>query len=185
MNLFSHTDEALFQLLKNGDQAALANLYYRYGRMVYSLSLKILKNPQDAEDLTQEIFLSLWANADRNTTIRRCTGYLTSMTRSRAIDKIRKRGSEINLLERCGRAESIHQLELPLEQVMTEEEATRAQQALDSLSQIQRQILELAYRQGMSQRQIAQFLGIPLGTVKSHTRLGLIKLRQMLSLHVH
>ncbi|MGF1574993.1 MAG: sigma-70 family RNA polymerase sigma factor [Cyanophyceae cyanobacterium] len=183
METFSHSDEALFKLLEKGDQTALANLYDRYGRMVYGLSLKMLKNPQEAEDLTQEIFLSLWTNAERNTNIRRCISYLATLTRSRAIDKIRKRGTQLNLLERWGRAESIYETERPLEQAMTQEQATHVQQALNYLSQVQRQVIELAYNQGMSQSEIAQFLGIPLGTVKSHTRLGLIKLRQVLTLH--
>ncbi len=175
------TDEELFNALKARDQAALAALYDRHSRMVYGLGLKILKNPQEAEDLTQEIFLSLWKNAERNPDCRHCVSYLVTMTRSRSIDKIRKRGRQLKLLERWGRSEKTSQTTaLPLDQALTGERSEQVRQALTQLPDPQRQVIELAYNQGLSQSEIANQLNLPLGTVKTRTRQGLLKLRQIL-----
>lgn len=175
------TDEELFNALKARDQAALASLYDRYSRMVYGLGLKILKNPQEAEDLTQEIFLSLWKNAERNPDCRHCVSYLVTMTRSRSIDKIRKRGRQLKLLERWGRSEKTSQTTaLPLDQALTGERSEQVRQALTQLPDPQRQVIELAYNQGLSQSEIASQLNLPLGTVKTRTRQGLLKLRRIL-----
>ncbi len=176
------TDEELFNALKARDQAALAALYDRHSRMVYGLGLKILKNPQEAEDLTQEIFLSLWKNAERNPDCRHCVSYLVTMTRSRSIDKIRKRGRQLKVLERWGRSEKTSETSaLPLDQALTGERSEQVRQALSQLPDPQRQVIELAYNQGLSQSEIASQLNLPLGTVKTRTRQGLLKLRQILT----
>lgn len=175
------TDEELFSALKARDQTALATLYDRHGRMVYGLSLKILKNPQEAEDLTQEIFLALWKNAERNPDCRHCVSYLVTMTRSRSIDKIRKRGRQLKLLERWGRSERTHESAIPLDHVLTGERSEQVRDALTQLPEPQRAVIEMAYNQGLSQVEIAQQLQLPLGTVKTRTRQGLIKLRRLLT----
>lgn len=177
----SPSDEDLFRALKTGDQGALAVLYDRHSRMVYGLGLKILKSPQEAEDLTQEIFLSLWKNAARNPDCRRCLSYLAILTRSRAIDKLRKRGRQHDLVNRWGRAESTLNTPHPMEQALSGERSEHVRQALAQLPDVQRQIIELAYDQGLSQSQIAQQLNLPLGTVKTHTRQGFLKMRRLLA----
>lgn len=84
----SLTDEALFDALKKGNSYALNVLFNRYGRLVYGLALKILGNSQEAEDLTQDVFLALWRNASRYPDCRYFVRYLVSMTRSRSLDKL-------------------------------------------------------------------------------------------------
>ncbi|PAX51856.1 sigma-70 family RNA polymerase sigma factor [Brunnivagina elsteri] len=175
------TDEALFVALKNGDAAALSVLFQRHGRLVYGLALKILANPQEAEDLTQEIFLTLWRKASTNPDCRFFVRYLVTITRSRAIDKLRDRTRRLKLVEKVGTmSNDITPEPTPVEKVSNAERSQRVNHALSELSEKQRQVIELAYNQGLSQSQIATQLDIPLGTVKTNTRQGLLKLRQIL-----
>ncbi|NJM17742.1 MAG: sigma-70 family RNA polymerase sigma factor [Richelia sp. RM2_1_2] len=175
------TDEALFAALKNGDSAALSILFQRHGRLVYGLALKILVNPQEAEDLTQEIFLTLWRKASTNPDCRFFVRYLVTITRSRAIDKIRARTRQLKLVEKVGKmSNNIVPEPTPVEQASFAERSQKVNHAMSELPEKQRQVIELAYNQGLSQSEIAKKLDIPLGTVKTSTRQGLLKLKRIL-----
>jgi RNA polymerase sigma-70 factor (ECF subfamily) len=175
------TDEALFVALKNGDAAALSILFQRHGRLVYGLALKILANSQEAEDLTQEIFLTLWRKASTNPDCRFFVRYLVTITRTRAIDKIRARNRQLKLVEKIETmTNDVTPEATPVEQASLAERAQRINNALQQLSDKQRQVIELAYNQGLSQSEIAKQLDVPLGTVKTCTRQGLLKLKRML-----
>lgn len=176
------TDAELFQALKTRQPEALGILYERYGSLVYGVALKILKNSQEAEDLTQENFLALWRHVAYNPEHGYFIRYLITMTRSRAIDKIRSRGSNLKLLQRWRQTitaeTSSHNS--PFEQASLTERSQHVRSALAQLSQQQRQVLEMAYDEGLSQSEIAQKLDIPLGTVKTWTRQGLLRLKPIL-----
>jgi RNA polymerase sigma-70 factor, ECF subfamily len=176
------TDEALFEMLKRRDSSALRVLFNRHSRLVYGLALKILGSTQEAEDLTQEIFLALWRNATRNPECRYFVRYLVTMTKSRAIDKLRARSRYRRLVERWGESSATEATPgpTPLEQAALTERSHRIRAALGQLPEKQRQVIEMAYNQGFSQSEIAQKLNIPLGTVKTNTRQGLLKLKQIL-----
>ncbi len=178
----STTDEALFVALKNGDSSALSILFNRHGRLVYGLALKILANSQEAEDLTQEIFLTLWRKASSNPDCRFFVRYLVTVTRSRAIDKLRDRNRQLKLVERWGQTMSNEATPspTPVEQATFAERSGRIYKALRQLPEKQRQVIELAYNQGLSQSEIAKQIDIPLGTVKTCTRQGLLKLKRIL-----
>ncbi|MBE9201520.1 MULTISPECIES: sigma-70 family RNA polymerase sigma factor [unclassified Nodularia (in: cyanobacteria)] len=180
--LSSATDEALFVALKNGDSSALSILFNRHGRLVYGLALKILANSQEAEDLTQEIFLTLWRKASSNPDCRFFVRYLVTVTRSRAIDKLRDRHRQLKLVERWGQTMSSQATPspTPVEQATFAERSGRIYNALKQLPEKQRQVIELAYNQGLSQSEIAKQIDIPLGTVKTCTRQGLLKLKRIL-----
>ncbi|WP_414551756.1 sigma-70 family RNA polymerase sigma factor [Anabaena sp. CCY 0017] len=180
--LSSATDEALFVALKNGDSSALSILFNRHGRLVYGLALKILANSQEAEDLTQEIFLTLWRKASSNPDCRFFVRYLVTVTRSRAIDKLRDRNRQLKLVERWGQTMSNEATPspTPVEQATFVERSGRIYKALRQLPEKQRQVIELAYNQGLSQSEIAKQIDIPLGTVKTCTRQGLLKLKRIL-----
>jgi RNA polymerase sigma-70 factor, ECF subfamily len=141
-----------------------------------------LANPQEAEDLTQEIFLSLWHNAAKNPECRYFVRYLVTMTKSRAIDKLRARSRHLKLVERWGQSMTTEATPdpTPLEQATLTERSQRIRTALDQLPEKQRRVIEMAYDQGFSQSEIAHRLDIPLGTVKTNTRQGLLKLKQIL-----
>jgi RNA polymerase sigma-70 factor, ECF subfamily len=179
--LSSSSDAELLDDLKAKQPAALARLYERYGSLVYGVALKVLQNQPEAEDLTQEIFLSLWqrpVDRDKHGHLLR---YLITMTRSRAIDKLRSRSRILNLVQRWGQNVTVATPEhTPVEQAVVNERSQQVRQALTQLSDQQRQVIELAYDVGLSQTEIAQQLDKPLGTVKSWTRQGLLKLKQLL-----
>lgn len=175
------TDIELFHALKAGQSSALGTLYDRYGRLVYGLALRVLRNSQEAEDLTQEIFLNLWHKASYNPARGSLSSYLTILTRSRAIDKIRSRGTRIKFLERWSQTMSIQTgSPTPFEQAALKERSQCVQNALLQLPQNHRQVLEMAYYESLSQSEIAKELDVPLGTVKTWARQGLLKLRQPL-----
>ena len=175
------TDAELFQALKTRQPEALSILYERYGSLVYGVALKILKNSQEAEDLTQEIFLALWRHVTYNPEHGYFIRYLITMTRSRAIDKIRSRGRNLKLLQRWGQTITTEtSSNSPIEQASLTERSQQVRSALAQLSQQQRQVLEMAYDEGLSQSEIAQKLDIPLGTVKTWTRQGLLRLKPIL-----
>jgi len=177
------TDEAVFATFKEGNIGALGILYNRYGLIVYRLANKMLSNSQEAEDLTQEVFLSLQARPNYQQKRGSFYSYLMMLTRSQAIDRLRKKTSWWKRWQNMGKmTELAHEISfsLPLEKVSTDERAKRVNEALEQLSAKQRQVLELAYYEGLSHTQIAQRLNLPLGTVKTHCRRGLLKLRETL-----
>lgn len=180
-NLAQETDAVLFQALQAGETSALAVIYDRYSSLVYGLSLRILTNAQEAEDLTQEIFLLLWRSNTYNPNRGSLSSFLSVLTRSRALDRLRSRSSKLKFLQRSQQTMTIEtDSNAPFEQISLSERQEFVRQALEKLPLKQRQVLELAYFQGHSHSEIAQQLDTPLGTVKTWARKGLLTLRQNL-----
>jgi RNA polymerase sigma-70 factor, ECF subfamily len=177
----SASDLELLVALAEGQVNALSILYDRYARLVYSLAFKILESSEEAEDITQEVFLTLWRRNTYNPERGSLSSFLTTMTRSRAIDKLRSKGARLRVLQRL---QGIVRTEIssptPLEQASVGERSQVIREALSQLSDTERQVLEIAYYEGLSQSEIAKRLNIPLGTVKTRSRQGLLKLRQTL-----
>ena len=181
--VINKTDEEIFVDFKKGNIAALGKLYDRYGLLVYRLIYKMLKNAQEAEDLTQEIFLNLQESPRFNPQRGSFYTYLTLLTRSRTIDRLRSKRSRGKFLQNPGKIKDLIERQKSLNSidiVSTEERAIQVKNALKTLSLNQRQILELSYYEGLTQSEIAKRLNIPLGTVKTHSRRGLLKLRKNL-----
>lgn len=175
------TDADLFLALKAGRVEALGALYDRYSNLVYGLALRVLSNSEEAEDVTQEIFLSLWHKDTYNPTRGSLSSFLVTMTRSRSIDRLRSRNTKLKFLQRWKRISTIEAASAnPLEQVSMNERSQIIRDALALLPDSERQVLEIAYFEGLSQSEIAKRLDTPLGTVKTRTRQGLLKLRQNL-----
>ncbi len=175
------TDTELYSSLQNGNSQALELLYNRYGSLVYTLALTMLKDCQEAEDLTQEVFLLLWNRQAYNPQRGSLSSYLTTVTRSRAIDRLRSRSAKYRLLNRCG--QTMHPSishNNPFEKASIEERREQVKQSLHQLPENHRRVLELAYYQGLSQTEISQKLGKPLGTIKTWARKGLLQLRDNL-----
>lgn len=177
----SAPDLELLAALAQGQVNALSILYDRYARLVYSLAFKILENSEEAEDITQDVFLTLWRRNTYNPERGSLSSFLTTMTRSRAIDKLRSKGARLRVLQRL---QSVVRTETssptPLEQASVGERSQLIREALSQLTDTERQVLEIAYYEGLSQSEIAKRLNIPLGTVKTRSRQGLLKLRQTL-----
>jgi RNA polymerase sigma-70 factor, ECF subfamily len=174
-------DAELLDGLAARHPTALSCLYKRYGSVVYGVALKMLQNQSEAEDLTQEIFLSLWQRPVDSNKQNHLLRYLIAMTRSRAIDKLRSRSRSLNFVQRLGQNVNAEAPSPnPSEQAILDERSQQVRQALTQLSDRQRQAIELAYDAGLSQSEIAQQLHQPLGSVKSWTRQGLLRLKQLL-----
>lgn len=172
-------DEDVVVALRQGQMQALDVLYDRHAKRVYSLACYLLSSPEEAEDLTQEIFLSLWQKDTYQPKRGALKTFLLTMTRSRALDRLRSQGSRSRFLQRWQRLAVSEQETLPpLESVSRNEQAYLLTEALNCLSDHERQVLEIAYYEGVSQSEIATRLNLPLGTVKSRVRQGLQKLRQ-------
>lgn len=174
-------DERLVGALAD-DPSALGLLYDRYGSLVYGLALAILTNRDEAEDLTQEIFLSLHDHNRAFDAARGSLGaYLTTLTRSRAIDKLRGGSRRVRILRSQWESEPVMPAPAtPMDEASSRETAVRVRQALGELPENERRALELFYYQGLTQAEIAERLGAPLGTVKSWCRRGLLGLRDVL-----
>jgi RNA polymerase sigma-70 factor, ECF subfamily len=182
MRLAEQSDLVLFEAMRSGNLPALDVLYDRYGDHVYRLGLRILHNSEEAADLTHDIFLSLWQNANYNPDRGSLIAFLTVMTRSRAINRLRQTRSQQKLAHNWGRntlalTTGKH---LFLEEISSEETSAKVREALQNIPENQRQVLEMAYFDGLSHREITEKLDIPLGTVKTWTRRGLIGLRRIL-----
>jgi RNA polymerase sigma-70 factor, ECF subfamily len=168
--------------IQQGDRAALEVLYDRYSALVYKLSLRILVDPEAAADLTQEIFLAFWNKPDKYQSDRASIAvFLSVMTRSQALNRLRSAKSQQQLVQRFGRMAMPDTGDNPnLDRATLEELAGRVKSALAELPNAQRQVLEMAYYEGLSQSDITEKTGVPLGTVKSRSRQGLLKLRELL-----
>jgi RNA polymerase sigma-70 factor (ECF subfamily) len=178
-------DEALLRLISSGRTEALAALYDRYGRLVYSLSLRIVGDGSAAEDLTQEVFLQVWRNATSYQPGRgKVLTWMTSITRYRAIDGLRRAGTRPPIqdlgesdMDALGGDPEPH----PEDAVTLAQERRRVQDAILLLPNEQRQAVLLAFFSGYSHSEIAELLDLPLGTVKTRIRLGMQKLRLLLA----
>ena len=176
------TDAQLYLALKAGQTAALGILYDRHAGLVYGIALKVLENPQEAEDLTQDIFLNFVKIGSYDPSRGSLRTYLAILTRSRAVDRVRSRSNTRELLQKWGHSrEEETATDSLLEKVSRSEQSQEVKAALAQLSDEQQQILRMAYYDGLSQSEIANQLEIPLGTVKARARRGLLKLRQALT----
>jgi RNA polymerase sigma-70 factor, ECF subfamily len=165
-----------------GDAEGLAALYARHGGLVYSLALRIVRDQGDAEDVTQEVFVQAWCQADRFDTRRgSVAAWLLTVTRTRAIDLLRRRRTRPQPARDAVEHEAWD--DAPPQDVLVEftERATAIRAALESLPLVQRLTIELAFFDGLTHTEIAEQLEIPLGTVKTRVRQGLSRLRDILA----
>ncbi|MEL6139563.1 MAG: sigma-70 family RNA polymerase sigma factor [Cyanobacteria bacterium J06628_6] len=178
-------DSALLAAIKDRQVEALQEMYRRHSRLVHGTALRILQTADDAEDLTQEIFLQLWQKPRYDASRGKLSTYLSLLTRSRALDRVRSRGAKSRLAHRWHHSQvSSAMTNNPLENAHQSEQVQRVRQALMTLTPTEREVLEIAYYEGLSQSQVAQRLNIPLGTVKTRSRTALKKLRRTLKDHL-
>lgn len=176
------TDIELYLALQAGQDVALGILYDRHAGLVYGIALKIMSNPQEAEDLTQDIFLNLAQGSSYEPSRGSLRTFLAILTRSRAIDRVRSRSKAREFFGQWrDNQEQPAATDSLFEQVSRSEQSQEVRAALSQLSDSQQQILQMAYYDGLSQSEIAKQLEIPLGTVKARARRGLLKLRQTLT----
>lgn len=176
------TDEQLVVLVARDESWALAELYDRYVRLVFSLAIKVLNDSGNAEEVVQEVFTKVWRgarafDADRG----KFSSWLIGITHHQCIDELRRRRvrpiseslAESPQIELASDDDPALAAELAFER-------TRIRSALERIPAEQRQVIELAFFEGLTHREIADRCGDPLGTVKTRVRLGMQKLRDIL-----
>jgi len=172
-------DTALINRMARGDADPVAELYDRHSRLLFGLILRILNDRSEAEEVLQEVFITVWHKAATyDVSLGSVTGWLVGIARNRAIDRLRTRKSRdqhVAAIEpMTGKAKSPEAGVLELEQ---QQAVTRA---LDALPAEQRALIEHAYFDGLSHTQLAARFRLPLGTVKTRIRAGMMALREQL-----
>ena len=166
--------------LRGGDSSALEDLYDRYTPLLYSVAMRILRSASDAEEAVQQAWVQVWKSAERYEPRRGpVAAWLLTVTRTRALDLYRSLSSR-KRAEGQVDPEPVNTPADPAGAATRGQLSERVRKALGSLPIQQRQVLEIAYFEGLSQSEIATRLGAPLGTVKSWTRQGLMRLRELL-----
>lgn len=175
------TDERVIDLIQSSSPEGIEVLYDRYGRLAHSLALRVLGDPGAAEDVVQESFLAIWRRAS---TFQHDRGslrtWVCSIVHHRSLDRLRGRSGRVRQELPIESAPQSSNLGDTWDAVAMDLEREEIRRVLDDLPAEQRQTIELAYFGGYSQSEIAQLMGVPLGTVKGRTRMALRKLRDRL-----
>jgi RNA polymerase sigma-70 factor (ECF subfamily) len=167
--------------IQGGDEGALAALYDRYGAILFGLIVRIVNSRPEAEDVLQQVFLQVWnRSADYSEARGRVFSWLVTMARSRAIDRMRALGVRDRAVVTATQAQNFTQAAVGESAVLRREQREVIRGLMESLSAEQREVLFLAYFEGLTQSEIAERINTPLGTVKTRMRTGLIKLRELL-----
>ncbi|MBO6525320.1 MAG: sigma-70 family RNA polymerase sigma factor [Balneolaceae bacterium] len=181
-------DRDLIRRIASKEPEALSMLYDHYNRLLFGLLKSILKKKEEAEDILQEVFTTIWEKADQFDA-ERGTAYtwIVSLTRNKAIDRLRSKVYK----EQKKQSTSLNDDDVfhplyseennPLENTILSDRAKRVYNALQNLSEKQRSVIQVAYFDGLSQSEISDEYDIPLGTVKTRMRDGMIKLRELLA----
>jgi RNA polymerase sigma-70 factor, ECF subfamily len=172
-------DVELLKWISSGDVTAFEILYERYGRAMFSLCLRLLHEPTEAEEVTQEAFLRVWCQATRYDPARGSAAtWLLTITHHLVIDHVRRRRNDAIPSSPHLDAATAVALDDPGDQAVTKVLGSQIRRAVRGLAPEQRQAIWLTHFAGFTQREVADALALPLGTVKSRVRLGLQNLRR-------
>lgn len=179
----------LMRRIKARDANALEELYDLYKRLLFGMVISIVKKREEAEDVLQEIFIKIWNKADSfNEDRGNVYSWIVTLARNKAIDRIRSRGYKTQQKQSVSIHEPLFSLEGdnydPMETTIFSDRAELVKKALDKIPEEQSEVIKIAYYRGMTQSEIADYLGIPLGTVKTRTRQGMIKLKRILENYI-
>jgi RNA polymerase sigma-70 factor (ECF subfamily) len=170
----------LLSLAGRGDQAAFSKLYDALAPLLHGVVLKVVRDPAQSEEVTQEAFIELWRLAPRYDSSRGSVkSWASTIAHRRAIDRVRSEQSGRDRTERDAQTRPIQSNDVA-EQVVANIDGTRVRKALERLTEIQRQAVELAYFGGHSYREVALLLDVAEGTIKTRIRDGMIRLRDEL-----
>lgn len=175
---------SLIQRVGRGDQSAFSDLYDRIAPLVHGVVLRIVRDPSQTEEVVQEVFVELWRIAPRFDPEKgTVSSWVATIAHRRAVDRVRSEQSARNRVEReSARVERPHDevAESVVAVDQTQFERRRVRRALDRLTSMQREAVELAYFGGYTYREVAVLLGVPEGTIKTRIRDGMIRLRDEL-----
>jgi RNA polymerase sigma-70 factor (ECF subfamily) len=174
---------ALMARIAKGDQRAFAELYDELAPTLYGIVLRVVRDPAQSEEVTQEAFVELWRQAARFDSARGgVRGWAVMIAHRRAVDRVRSEQSRRDRQSRHAAAPA-GAPDSPPDAVIESFDRDRARSALAELGEAQRQALELAYFDGLTHVEVAEQLGVPLGTVKTRIRDGLLRLRSLMEPH--
>lgn len=167
----------LLPLIASGETSAVDRFVDRYGGLIWSIAKKMTRSSHDAEDLVQDIFIELWKNAasfhpDRGSEV----SFVSVIARRRVIDRLRKRSSAIQVVSLGDRTVN-EVVQSRRDSLEVADEVTKVQTCLEQLSENTKGVLLLILREGMSHQEVSASMSIPLGSVKSYARRGLLFLR--------
>lgn len=175
------TDDALLLRVARGDEAAFAALYDRVAGPIHGIVQRVLRDPARSEEVTQEVLVEIWRTASRFDPARgSASTWMFTMAHRRAIDRVRSVQASRDRDERIGRRDLDRSFDHVAEDVQTRFEHEQVRVALDDLTDLQRETVELAYFGGYTYREVSELLDTPLGTIKTRMRDGLIRLRDAL-----
>jgi len=175
------TQDQLLSLVAQGDQAAFAQLYDQMAPRVLGLVRRLLRDHAQSEEVTQEIFLEIWQNATRYDSSKGgASTWIMTMSHRRAVDRVRASQSSRDRDTKIGIRDYDAEYDNVSETVQTRIEHERVEKAMQRLTELQRQAVSLAYYGGYSHSEVATLLSVPIGTVKTRLRDGMIRLRDEL-----
>jgi RNA polymerase sigma-70 factor (ECF subfamily) len=170
---------ALLAMVARGDDAAFASVYDRFATVVYGLVRRIVRDPAQSEEVTQEVLLEVWRTASRfDPGAGSARSWLVTLAHRRAVDRVRS--AQASAAREVRAAVAATDYDVVVEEVETRLDAQRVRRCLDSLTELQRESVTLAYYGGYTYREVAALLGVAVGTVKTRMRDGLIRLRDCL-----
>lgn len=173
--------EALLHRIADGDQAAFGALYDEISPRVFGLIRRLLVDHSQSEEVTQEVFLEIWQNAPRfDQSKGGASTWILTMAHRRAVDRIRSSQSGRDRDVKIGIRDYVSQYDNVADTVETTIEHERVKEAMTQLTKLQRQAVTLAYYGGFSHSEVANMLSVPIGTVKTRLRDGMIRLRDEL-----
>ena len=171
-------DIALLNRVIARDASAIGELYDRHSRLLFGLILRILRDRSEAEEVLQEVFVQIWTRADTyQVELGVPAAWMVRVARNRAIDRLRANAVRIRTAEATPLPPPV---ESPETRAALSEQQRAIARALDTLPPEQRQLIECAYFQGLTQSELAERFGLPLGTVKTRVRTGLMTLKREL-----
>lgn len=172
------SDDELLVAVARGDREGFTSLYDRLGGLVYGVVKRVVRDPSQSEEVAQEVLVEVWRTATRfDPTKGTAQTWILTMAHRRAIDRVRSEQSSRDRSDRIGRRDRARDYDEVAEEVETRFEHQQVRDALDALTDLQREAVELAYYRGYTYREVAEMLDTPLGTIKTRMRDGLIRLR--------
>jgi RNA polymerase sigma-70 factor (ECF subfamily) len=187
---YTHEDTTLMSRIADNDGTAFAMLYNKYHHKIYNIVIRIVKNDDDAREIVQDTFLQLWRKAKLfDSTKGMVVGWLITIAHNMALNYLRstrnkvitiKEGFDLEQLSELSNENTI-EFKTSLDLSIETDTHNRVQDLLQKIPAVQREVIISAYYDGNSHREISATLGIPLGTVKTRMRLGVLKLRQLMN----
>ncbi len=172
------SDDELLTRVARGDRDAFSVLYDRLAGIVMGVVRRVVRDPAQSEEVAQEVLVEVWRTAGRFDPHRgSARTWVITMAHRRAIDRVRSEQAARDRTERVGHRHRDRAHDSVAEQVQTRFEHEQVREALDALTPLQREAVDLAYYNGLTYREVAELLDVPLGTIKTRMRDGLIRLR--------